>query len=177
LTAVTYVVVIGFAAPEVKMAVDSRDSRDFPLERTSVIFVIILTIVTLGLYQASWYMRRRAALNALDASEDIPRAAPILLWALWLAYLFVADEPDTPSELAIRFAALLLTLFLAFRTRAILIGHQTALIGREAGIRLGMEPSRPNVLLTFFLHHIYLQHKINELVDDRRRDEGGAGVT
>jgi hypothetical protein len=57
---------------------------------------------------------------------------------------------------------------LTFRVRFILMDHAAA-IAKAFPVTLGLEGRfSPSAILTFFLHIWYLQHKINELVDESR---------
>src|SRR4051794_19359037 len=69
-----------------KAAVADRSSTG--LKRRSVIMMLVLTIVTFGLYYPIWFLRRRAALNGLDSPRKL-RRWPFVIVIVWLAFQFL----------------------------------------------------------------------------------------
>ena len=134
-----------------------------PLKRSSVLVVVLLSLVTAGLYTGIWYLRRRKALNLLDSSSKLGLAGPIVLVTLSAINLALPSDstPHTVTLLAVG----LTNLVMAFRVRWMIIDHLgsriAAVLPQSAGLQ---EQYKPSSLLTFFLNIFYLQYKINELI-------------
>src|SRR6266566_1911660 len=82
------------------------------LRRRSVVLMIVLTVVTFGLYYPIWFLRRRAALNRLDSPRKLPRW-PFLLFLAFFVLQFIvsiASGSAPPEQTIGSGAALLLSL-------------------------------------------------------------------
>ncbi len=137
-------------------AAEPTDYRD---ERRSVLLLVLLCVVTLGIYPPIWYLRRRRFLDSLAA--DVRLGA--LPWALLVTNVIVvgvllAKLPEG-ARLVVRLGSTIMGLIVAFRTAHIL-RSDCARTGRELGY------SGAGV---FFFGCLYLQHLINEAADTPAR--------
>jgi len=150
------------------------------LEKTSVVTVILLTVVSLGLYYPIWFLRRKSALNTLRSSEKLGSAMPAVVLLIYVAELVLGfldaarqnyGSPLNPNvfESVIEFgilAAAVLLLILAFKVRRILGDHLTAshtgLFAQSLALQQGSSFSG---VATFFFGIFYLQYKINEFAE------------
>src|SRR5580765_8512215 len=79
------------------------------LKRRSVVLMIVLSIVTFGLYYPIWFLRRRAALNRLDSPRKL-RLWPFVIVIAWFVFQFMVGiaTGSTPLEQTIGAGAALL---------------------------------------------------------------------
>ncbi len=124
-------------------------------ERRSVLLLLVLSIITLGIYPAVWFFRRRRFLDSLDSSEKLGSmaAAPLVATVLSLACSFLALPSDVERPLSIAFGAV--TIITAFRV-AKMLRSDFARTGRFLSV---------SGVATFFFNALYLQYKINQAAD------------
>lgn len=141
-------------------------------KRRSVLLMVVLTLVTFGLYYPLWFLRRRAALNRLDSPRKLQRW-PFLIFLAFLLLQFVivvASGSDSPEQvigaggsLLLRFCRLavgLLMVVQCFFIKDILEDH---LAGPEDNVAspIRFDTVRLSGLMTLFFQIFYLQHVIN----------------
>jgi hypothetical protein len=131
----------------------------------SVVAIILLEMVTLGLYSGFWYLRRLQAINrnSTAVDDEIPAALPVVqiilraataLCALVSLYFMVSmGVPEAAKMLKstraiINIADWICLLALAFMTRTIL--------------QPKFEP-KLSAVYTFLFTTLYLQYRINRL--------------
>ena len=126
--------------------------------------MVVLTVVTFGVYYPLWFLRRRAALNQLNSPKKLA-AWPFILLLVFLVsqiVLALASDPAAPQDQVstgglifrlMRLAIGLLIVVQCFFIKDILEDH---LSGHEA---LPLSP-----IMTFFFQAFYLQHVINRHV-------------
>jgi hypothetical protein len=147
------------------------------LEDNSVWAAIVLTVLTGGIYQPIWFLRRRRALNKLNSPEKIGVfgllvalvgfmgnvCIPLLGSFVWGSSV-QAENKLGPIHPAILLVAQVIIVVQCFKVRRILLDH---LAPKQEGMfsRMG----------TFFLGIFYLQHKINGLLDRLTSAAGGSG--
>ena len=155
------------------------DLEPVPLKRRNILVMILLMIVTLGLYAPIWFLRRRDALNHLDSPRKLaawPQVVFIVILVMYMAaelMVVLLDSAVISLETATavlsiapllalaRFGAAILMLLQCFKTRDILEDH---LAGPADGMRQTMfaeERVKLSGVLTFILQVLYLQHSIN----------------
>lgn len=150
-------------------------ARQFPLKRRRVITMIILFIVTLGAYYGVWFLRRRAALNALDSPRKLgvwPSIAYLTYCAAAFVYAIATAEevpaPNDGAEIFLQLAQLgtgLWMLLQNFYVRDILQDHLAG--PGEQVPRLALlstHPAQLSGLMTFFFQIFYLQYVINRTI-------------
>jgi hypothetical protein len=149
--------------------------------------MIVLTIVTFGLYYPIWFLRRRAALNRLDSPRKL-RHWPFLVFIAFvvLQVLVGLASGSAPREQTIGAGAdLVLTLLQlavgilmvvqCFFIKDILEDH---LAGPEDSISPSILVDRVKLsgLMTFFFQIFYLQYVINRYVAVNGRLTGAGAV-
>lgn len=142
------------------------------LKRRSVILMIVLAIVTFGLYYPIWFLRRPGALNRLDSPRKL-RRWPFAVFIAFVVLQFIVDlvsAPGRPEQTIGEGAALLLSLAQlavgilmvveCFFIKDILEDH---LLGPEDTISSSILIDRVKLsgLMTFFFQIFYLQYVIN----------------
>ena len=121
-------------------------------ERRSVLLLILLSIVTLGVYPIVWYLRRAPFLDSLDADRKVGALPWFALTSLVVLFgVAVAQAPQGVVRIA-QLVSGITNLVLAFRVAHIL-RSDFARTGRIVGI------SGAGV---FFFGCLYLQHVMNE---------------
>lgn len=131
------------------------DNIDYEAERRSVLVCVVLSFITLGIYQAVWLYRRRPFLDSLRAKEKLGTVLPALVltvMALNLLGMVPALEPLGRTTGLIAGCAMVAS---CFRVKAIL---QAELIQIGA-------PEKLSGAATFFFGIMYLQHRLNRLAD------------
>jgi hypothetical protein len=136
--------VTGFAAK-------TDEASDYQSERRSVLLVLVLCVVSLGLYAPFWYLGRKPFLDSLNASKKVGQL-PLISAFLYGATVVVAVLNLDPSERAIQAVGGLVALFLSFRVAAILRSDF-----RRTGRVIGVSS-----VGVFFFGCVYLQQVINE---------------
>ena len=145
------------------------------LKRRSLVAMVLLVIVTLGVYYMVWFFRRRPGLNRLDSRRKLP-LWPLLMFAAYFGLqvvLAVLAGDATPeqvwgSEVAMflslmQLAVAILMLVQCFAIKDIIEDHAQGPDGATEHALF-----RPHVklsgLMTFFFSIFYLQYAINKYV-------------
>jgi hypothetical protein len=165
-----------YAPPKATVA-DRSSASSTGLGRRRVIVMIVLTIVTFGLYYPIWFFRRRGALNRLNSPRKL-RLWPFTIFCTVTVVdvvVVIASGPGLPAgtigaaaadllRLA-RLAAGVLMLVQCFLTKDILEDH---LAGPEDDVShsLFVERVKLSGLMTFFFQIFYLQYVINHYLAD-----------
>ncbi|MBO1223882.1 MAG: DUF4234 domain-containing protein [Candidatus Scalindua sediminis] len=135
------------------------------LGSTSVLLVLVLMIVTFGIYYPIWFLRRKNILNRLSTTTKLySQMAVVLLILLVLTIpgqfreVFSFDETILGILMlitaALFFVSAILGWILAFRVRRMLDEHYNRDLRMEIPF---------SGLTTFFLTIYYLQYKMNRL--------------
>jgi hypothetical protein len=159
------------------------------LEDSSVLGVVLLSILTLGIYQPIWFMTRRKALNNLHSGEKLGMfrlsvalagflagvCIPIVgsfRWGSWVQ----AENALGPLHPLILLVAVIILVAQGFKVRHILLDH---LAPRAEGMFSASIRFQYDDMIsrmgTFFLGIIYLQYKINSLLNRFSPDSGAQG--
>ncbi len=159
------------------------------LEDASVLGTVLWTILTGGISQPIWFMKRRKALNNLRSPEKLGIVGlsvalagfianfclPIVgsvKWGSWVD----AENTLGPLHPLILLAAGTIIVVQCFKVRRILIDHltpqQEGMFSESVRLQYDDLLSR---MRTFFLGIFYLQYKVNGLLDRFRSVAGGQG--
>ena len=157
------------------------DESTTGLKRRSIVVMIVLLIVTLGLYYPIWFLRRRVALNRLDSPKKL-RLWPFMVWlTLFAVELGVgAAAGSAPVEEVIGSAAISLLKLSEFAVGILMVVQcfiikdilEDHLVGPEDYVSTSLFTGPVNLsgLKTFFLQILYLQWVINrDIVASRSR--------
>jgi uncharacterized protein DUF4234 len=137
---------------------DWEMQSSYQAERRSVLFLVFLSVITLGIYPAVWFIRRRQFLDSLDSTDKLGgmAAAPLVATIVSFALGFVLpDQLDRPVTIGCG----AVTIITAFRVAKIL-RSDFARTGRFLGI---------SGAGCFFFNALYLQYKINQAADTPAR--------
>ena len=97
-----------------------------PLKQSSVIAVVLLSVLTGGIYSSIWYLRRRKGLNSLDSSSKMGVTGPLILLAFTTIYLMT--PPGSTGETIWLLGGGITNIVMAFRVRWMIIDHLAAKI-------------------------------------------------
>jgi len=160
-----------YAPPKAAVA----DLSPTGLKRRSVILMLLLSIVTFGLYFPIWFLRRRAALNRLDSPRKL-RLWPFVIAVTWFVFHLIvgiaagsAPLGQAISERAaltlnlVRFTVGILMLVQSFYTKDILEDHLAG-PGDELPNPLLVDTVKLSGVMTFFFQIFYLQYVINRYI-------------
>ena len=150
------------------------------LKRRRVITMIVLIVLTFGIYYVAWFYRRRSALNKLNSPRKL---------AIWPLHAFAADfaaevgfavaAGGAPVEVAfgapvalllglVRLAVGIVMIWQCFVIKDIIEDHVAP---DDAGLQpMFVERVKLSGLATFFFSILYLQYAINRhIVDAQER--------
>ena len=150
------------------------DAHPTGLWRRSIVLMIVLTIVTFGLYYPIWFLRRRAALDRLDAPRKLQAWPFILFLAFHLMSVGLAlaadsapaDEREGMANGVMDIARLALAVLMVvqcFYVKDILEDHLSG-PGDQVSNSLLSDAVKPSAMMTLFFGAFYLQHIINRHV-------------
>lgn len=129
-----------------------------PVKKAPVILVLILALLTLGLYVPFWFLARREQLNALNSERKLGSKGMFVFVLLLLLvstfYSFSTDDAVAGFGTMLGYLCGIYLLLQTFRVRKILKDHFNAHLGRNIYF---------SWLTTLFLNIYYLQYKINRL--------------
>lgn len=139
-----------------------RQRSPYRDERRSVLLLIGFTVVTLGIYSAVWFIRRRHFLDSLEADVKLGRMAmaPLMATAASFVLAFVGLPPELDQALSV--GAGVVSVLTAFHVARIL---------RSDFARTGCSV-RVSGVATFFFGALYLQYVINRAADAPRPKRG-----
>ena len=122
--------------------------------------LVLLSIITLGIYPSVWFFRRRRFRDSRDARAKLGplAAAPLVATVVSYALAFVDLPPEV--DRLVNIASGVMTLVIAFRVAAIL-RSDFARTGRFLKV---------SAVATFFFNALYLQYKINQAADTPARE-------
>ncbi|MCU7845654.1 MAG: DUF4234 domain-containing protein [Candidatus Thiodiazotropha sp. (ex Monitilora ramsayi)] len=129
--------------------------------RFSAWWVLLLSVVTLGIYNVYWLYTRSRIINQIH-HRKIPE---FLIWAALIFYVLNTGLSFLPDEMV---ASLIIVVLLSavgsiFFFVWWLFGVRNRL--QELAEENGSPENRIGPILTFFFQVIYLQYKINEQID------------
>ncbi|MEK6830179.1 MAG: hypothetical protein AABY15_08750, partial [Nanoarchaeota archaeon] len=146
-------------------------------QKKSVALLVLLSIITIGIYPAIWYIKRVTELNNLNTTKKLGKTVPIILLILeiisilvFIALLAIIPLLFLIPSLAIILAgtityvswgiyilAAILFLIAAFNFRSLI----NEVLSRKGTNR------KISILFTIFFNYLYLQYEINRTIDDR----------
>ena len=156
-----------------KASIDATSATD--LKRRSVVLMVVLTVVTLGLYYPIWFLRRRAALNRLDSPRKL-RLWPFAVFTAWFVFQFVVGFATafrsrgqvSGGEASLLFNLVqlginILMLVQSFFTKDILEDHLSG-PGDDVPNPLFVDSVKLSGVMTFLFQIFYLQYVINRYI-------------
>lgn len=144
--------------------------KEKKLRKKSVLLIILLTLITYGIYQPIWFLKQKNAINNLKSKEKLTNTLFILviiLYAVSALFLFIYLFPyDTTSPLVIELidnlinlTGAIIILVMSFKVRRIL--HQYFNVVLKRNIKFSK-------IYTFLFGIYYLQYKINRIVSQKK---------
>jgi hypothetical protein len=145
------------------------------MKRRNIALMVLLSVITSGIYNAIWFLLRRDDLNKLNANEKLG-TVPFVLLAALLGILFVLNviRATAPSAIADivwslgQIAAAIVLWVQSFKARRILEAHlQESLRELSDQPDLRHSESALSGVAVFFLTIFYLQYVINKRIASR----------
>ena len=162
-----------YAPPKAPVA--DWDPSATGLKRRRVVAMILLMIVTFGLYYPIWFFRRRAGLNRLNSPRKLP-LWPLVVYSGYFLVEFVVGfiSASTPLEetlggtgmnllIVVRLGVSILMWVQCFAIKDMLEDHVSSQPDDGSPVMFAERVSFSG-LLTFFFTIFYLQHLINRHV-------------
>ena len=159
-----------YAPPQARVA--DHEAGSHGLKQRRVIVMIVLAIITWGLYYLLWWYRRRPGLNRLSSPEKLPLWPLLLLTAQWVLPFVLGVAEGLTGETALvgdtgmavltffQIAVGIVMVFQAFKVKSIIEDHAAP---AESG-PMFVEHVQLSGLMTFFFSIFYLQWAINRYV-------------
>ena len=144
----------------------SVDGSFYGLTRKSVWLMILLTIITLGIYEPYWYLTRYQRFNALSSAAKFTQTT-ILFWLGWFvvdavfivaSFTLLQSDAVRGIEIICKYVNLFAGIYaivLAFRAKRIILEHLS---------NMGRNDIYMSGILTFFFQVFYIQYKINRAI-------------
>ncbi len=156
-----------FEAPKADLSDTNNDKPILEIERFSTWYVLLLSIITLGIYNLYWLYSRSAKINTLAQDKKTNVTALYAYICLFVLYNLMSffNDPNATSMIAglLTFAfaianlvAYVMTVFSMRWSVAEVINK-----GGEEHVHLGG-------IMTFFFSSLYFQYKINEAIDKQK---------
>jgi NADH:ubiquinone oxidoreductase subunit 5 (subunit L)/multisubunit Na+/H+ antiporter MnhA subunit len=159
----------------------NEESMGIP-KKKNVILLLLLGIITLGISQYIWFVKRVKELNNLQTKTKTKKTVPIIslifiitiaitaitlgvfMYMQWEDFDAALKIEDIPQEILITSTIIIslstilgiLTLMMSFKYRKIL---NEALVNKGTKTKL-------SGLYTFLFHFLYLQYEINRIIKD-----------
>ena len=146
-----------------------RENKNLPrFKYASEIFVIVISIFTLGLYGIWWYISRRKSINAIANGSKFPDIGLVLYIIGWIMFLSFsssdAQELDPESaENFVGYGYIILwagALWMSFAIKKILKDYLAQTCKDEAIIKV----INFSDVMIFIFGYIYLQMQINKMI-------------
>ena len=146
------------------------------LRRRSVLAMVVLTIITFGLYYLAWWFRRRRGLNRLNSDAKLPLWPLLLMLALYVVQFFLGLTEDVGADdqavrervamfsLIFQLVVAIVMLVMTFRVKDMIEDHATPDL--DSG-PMFVEQVKLSGLMTFFFSIYYLQWAINRYIVGR----------
>lgn len=137
---------------------------DGQLQKKNVLLMLLLVLITYGIYIPVWFLNRKDTFNDLDSREKLSGGPIIFLLIIFIisAVMLIPSILFMETELGIMIDALdriitlvggIIILVLSFKVRRILSEHyKTNLLG----------------VATFFFTLFYLQYTINRFLENKK---------
>ncbi|MBR2209282.1 MAG: DUF4234 domain-containing protein [Synergistaceae bacterium] len=146
-----------------------KEHKNLPqIKYASEIFIITVSIFTLGIYGLYWYISRRKSFNALSEGVKFPDIGLVIYVIGWMMFLAFSSsdaqdvDPDNAESLA-GYGYLVIwigALWLSFGIKKILKDYLTKTCKDEAILKVIAFSD----LMIFCFGYIYLQMQINKMI-------------
>ncbi len=133
------------------------------LQKKNVLLMILLTIITYGIYIPVWFLNRKDAFNSLNSKEKISNGPIIFVLIIFIisAILLIPSVLFMETEIGVMIDGVDLIISL--------VGGITILVMSFKVRRIMNEHYKTNLsgVATFFFTFLYLQYKINRFLENK----------
>ena len=139
------------------------------MKYVSMIFAVLMWVITIGGYSVYWYATRIAPLNALGTKKKFPAWAAAILAVSWFLMCFLPNTSDIPGvspELmkeANSYAIgvlFVVSVYLAFAVRSMLQEYAAGFVEKPVAV----STVAPSGIMLILFGAIYLQHTVNRMI-------------
>lgn len=151
-------------------------------QKKNVLIIILLSIITLGIYPALWYMRKADEFDNLSTQKRLNKKLPTLLLiihVILLALIIIFPltittamgefyQYMTPLQQAILAGIVILAILETILCIIISIKSRTII---NQAITNKNSLAKTSLLFTVIFNYLYLQYEINRVIDDKEQDK------
>ena len=139
------------------------------MRQVSMVFSVVVYVVTLGYYSPFWYCTRAASINGLKAEAKFPFWAAVTYFVMCLTfffmpscykYLYLTEAQGKSLWSLITDAIPFMSIWLAVRAGKIFRQHSAKYIGEEEAART----IAPSTAMLVLAGPLYLQYTINKMI-------------
>jgi hypothetical protein len=158
---------------------EKKDEHNVPKEK-SIILLLIFSIITLGIYNAFWYSKRRSEFSNLGTKKKLPKFLAMLYLMISFAAVFSGiiftlslspEKMGTFYQNTSTLQTILIIVFLAGSILQFILSLFLAFISRgiiNEAIKFNKNTQKTiSGILTFIFGIFYLQYEINRVVNDK----------
>jgi len=154
-------------------------------QKKNVFLIVLLSIITLGIYPAYWYSKRIKELNNLKTEQEISTTPAVFYFGCAIALVilefmlissiityperYFSEISFTTSQIvlvagaqSILLITIIISLYLAFKTRSII---------NSAIFNKGLENLKISKFFTFIFNLFYLQYEMNRVILNKEREK------
>lgn len=128
----------------------TEESKEF--KRMNIAWLVVLSIITLGIYVPIWFLKQREAINKLHSEEKLDKDIFIIMF-VWLVAIWIVPYNISPLGPAIPVISAGILFWQIFKVRRIFVDHFNEHLKKDLWI---------SGLLTFLFHIYYFQYLINK---------------
>lgn len=162
--------------------IEENEDLDIPTKK-NVFVLVLLSIITLGIYPTIWYIKRQNELNNLNTSVTTKKfftAIPLLMIIITIFLILIGflagsttwrnnSVKNLPLSYVVWFFLVIALMFIYILFYFILVPFKfrrilnKALYNKQVDYRL-------SGFFTFIFNVFYLQYEINRIIDDREEE-------
>lgn len=152
-----------------KKKIDSNQ----PPQKKSVALLFFLSVITLGIYSAIWYLKRAPEFDKLETQNKLKKRLTItylVFVSLFVLFQIVVNFLIEPiSELNV-FSITLFVITIIFLCLYFILAFNTRTILNESLAKKGVT-RKVSWFFTLIFNFLYLQYEINRILDDKENEK------
>ena len=175
--------------------VGDESSRGVP-QKKSVVLLVVLSIITFGIYGFVWYIKRAPEFNNLQTENKFSKKMAVVALVSYILYyvlfiifgliifvmyksLLTSNQGNLESLMSVIVSLLLILILgmivinivsLIYTILAIVMAFKTRTILNQTLENKGVT-RKVSILFTLFFNLFYLQYEINRMIDDREEEK------
>ncbi len=162
------------------------ESQEKIPKKKNVFLIVLLSIITVNIYNYAWYIKRTNELNNLRTISKFNKSIPIISLTLYIGLIALCivlliftpqtsigvpavDWKDLPTEFIINIS-LIIIVSLILTVMYLLMAFKTRKILNESEANKG-EKVKLSWFFTLIFNSFYLQYEINRIIDDKENNK------